>query len=404
MDERMKKAILLVSLLFLAGCATTQSAIKNNASFSKYKKVYLAEFDNDPRHVLPKARKHLGNLGFEVVMAGEDAPFWGTQGTGFIISADGYLLTSAHVLGAKKEATAWLNGKRYEAELVSIGVEPESQQDKKQQKPRHITDALNASVNSKQNRSIQEELNDRDIALLKIKASGETFIPVSFAAAPRYAMGQDVYTIGFPLTNILGIKPRLNKGLISSTVGIKDHPHFVQISAEIQPGNSGGPLLNDEGQVVGMVQMTLDPSRVYSQTGATPQNVNFALKSHALRDFLQENGDTAKLVFREGEVVPFENAQNSIVQIQGGIVPEGFREEPKLVCNIQYSYIWDMWFRFQLLDVTFYDMDTQETLLRAGQYGDNPLSTEDATLENVFKDVKLKMGIRGTRDVMREAR
>jgi len=54
--------------------------------------------------------------------------------------------------------------------------------------------------------------------------------------------------------------------------------------------------------------------------------------------------------------------------------------------------IWDMFYRFNLLDVVLYDVDTQEVLLRAGQYGDNPLKTENMTLDDVFKDIKLKMG------------
>ena len=206
-------------------------------------------------------------------------------------------------------------------------------------------------------------------------------------------MGQDVYTMGFPLSHILGDAPRLNKGLISSPVGMRDNPDFVQMSAEIQPGNSGGPLLNARGQVVGMVQMTLNPMSVLAQTGdALPQNVNFAVKSQKLREFLTRAADQAKVTMREGDAVPFDTIQHSIVKIYSGIVPEGFKEEPKLMCVARYVYLWDMWYRFQVLDIMLYDLDTEEALLRAGQYGDNPLSTENTTLDNVFKEIRSKLG------------
>ncbi len=375
------------------GCATTQSAVKKDATFTAYEQVYLAAFEDDPRHVQDKVVRYLEDLGFTVIRADEDHPIWGSQGTGFIVSEDGYVLTAAHVIGTKKEATVWLDGKRYEADLISMGVDPAQYEKIKQDKqtPKRVKEVLEASVNSKDNRSIMSELDDKDIALLKIRNTEDVFAPVSFGEDVKYAMGQDVFTIGFPLSYILGVKPRLNKGLISSTVGIKDHPNFVQISVEVQPGNSGGPLLNDEGQVVGMVQMSLDTGSVYSKTGQTPQNVNFAVKSQSLLDYLNES-DSGIPDIVLGKTIPFEEVQQSVVQIQAGLVPEGFRQETKLVCQINYSYFWDLWFRFNFVDVIFYDMDTNEVLLRAGQYGDNTFTTEDKTLDRIFKDIKTQMG------------
>lgn len=363
--------------------------------FSKYQNVYLINFAEDPRQVLPKVRERLEKLGFTVILTKEDEPVGGYQGTGFIISSDGYILTSAHVLGKQKTATVWLNGKRYEADLIykEEDAAEDDEQTKKMKKSHNRQEAMSASLNSKDNRSITEELNQKDMALIKIKSPDQVFMPVSFAIDPAYSMGQDVYTIGFPLSNILGDKPRLNKGLISSPVGMKDNPNFVQMSAEIQPGNSGGPLLNEKGQVLAMVQMTLNPLSVLSRTGnALPQNVNFAVKTTLIREFLKNAADKAKVTLRQGELVPFEALQDSIVKIHSGIVPEGFKEEPKLICAVKYVYIWDMWYRFQVLDIVLYDLDTEEALLQAGQYGDSPFSTEDKTLDQVFKEIRAKMG------------
>lgn len=177
----------------------------------------------------------------------------------------------------------------------------------------HLNEALERSVNSLENRSIESDLHDRDIALLKIRNTDDLFNEVSFVKEPDYAMGHDVYTIGFPLSYILGVKPRLNRGLISSTAGVKDNPNFLQVSAEIQPGNSGGPLLNEKGQVVGMIAMTLDSQTILNQTGTTPQNVNFALKSSALLSYLDGLENVELPDIRLGEEVPFESVQQSVV-------------------------------------------------------------------------------------------
>lgn len=384
-------------VLFLAasltGCASTHSAIKENTSFAKYKKVYLLNFEEDPRKVLPIVQVRLAAMGFEVILTEEDEPIGGMQGTGFVVSPDGYVLTSAHVLNDKKEATLWLDGKRYEADVVFTDHKDEPKKDKKSNENKNIDQQISETLNSKDNKSIFEDLEERDIALLKIRTTEANFVPLNFAKDPEFKMGQDVFTIGFPLSDILGNKPRLNKGLISSTVGMKDNPNFVQMSVETQPGNSGGPLLDDKGRVVGIVQMTLNPMSVLKQTGNNlPQNVNFAVKSSLIREFLTAAGDKAKFVLKENEVMPFDVVQSSIAQVYSGIVPEGFREEPKLACAVYYTYFWDMWYRFTRFEVIFRDPDTQETLLQAGQYGDNPFSTEGKTIDKVFKDIKTKMG------------
>lgn len=376
----------------LTGCATTHSAIKENASFGKYKKIYLLNFEDDPRKVLPMVQSRLAGLGFEVILTEEDEPIGGVQGSGFIVSSDGYVLTSAHVLRDKKEATLWLDNKRYEADVVFTDYKKEPKKDKKSKEIKNIDEQISENLNSKDNQSIFENLDERDIALLKIRATQANFVPLIFAKDPEFKMGQDVFTMGFPLSDILGNRPRLNKGLISSTVGMKDNPNFVQMSVETQPGNSGGPLLDDKGRVVGIVQMTLNPMSVLQQTGSNlPQNVNFAVKSSLILEFLTAVGDKAKFALKENTAMPFDQVQSSIVQIHSGIVPEGFREEPKLVCVVYYTYLWDMWYRFAKFEVIFRDLDTQETLLQAGQYGDNPFSSEGKTIDQVFKDIKAKM-------------
>lgn len=375
------------------GCAATHVVVKNDSSFSKYKKIYLLGFKNDPRKILPKMQQYLQNMGFQVVVTEEDKPLGGYQGTGFIISSDGYILTSAHIFDKEtKQATLWLSDKRYEADVVYIEKDMEEDDDDKE-KPKNIKDAMQASLNSEANKSIFEATDRKNLGLLKIRSLNETLKPLIISGSDEYQMGQEVYTIGFPLSFILGDNARLNKGFISSTVGIKDNPDFVQISVEIQPGNSGGPLLNNKGEVIGIIEMTLNPMKVLAETGdSLPQNVNFAIKNNIIRKFLDRYPDKAHLKLQQGEQISFNDAQNSVVRIHSGIITEDFKKNPKLVCSVSYSSFWDMWHRFNYLDITFYDFDTQEILLRAGQYGDNAFSTENSTLNRAFREIKEKIG------------
>src|SRR5439155_17880452 len=92
---------------------------------------------------------------------------------------------------------------------------------------------------------------------------------------------------GFPNTNRQGTEPRLTKGEISSMSGIQDDPRHFQISTPVQPGNSGGPLVDLSGNVVGMVTSRLADAATLQASGSLPQNVNYALKSSCIVAFLE---------------------------------------------------------------------------------------------------------------------
>lgn len=386
----LKYLCFLLVLILVSGCASTKIAVKDNAAFGKYKKIYLVNLKEDPRKVIPKVAKHLENIGFKVVMSPYDEPVGGTQGSGFVISDDGYVLASAHVLNKKDKATLWINGKRYEADLVYKEERETYEPDDKTKKS--IEEAMQSSLDSKGNRSIYELLEEKDLALLKIESSGQKFRSLVFARTPSYKMGEEIYTIGFPMSNVLGDSSRLNKGFISSTVGLKDSPDYLQISAEIQPGNSGSPLLNSNGQVIGLIQMTLSTQNAMVNSGGVlPQNVNFALKGEKIKEFIKKCPCKNKINIQEGATMDFDNVRQSIAQVRSGIIPVGFKDEPKLVCGVSYLSFWDMWHRFQYLDIIFFDLDTEEVLLRAGQYGDNPFSSEDKTLNKAFAEIKSKI-------------
>jgi S1-C subfamily serine protease len=180
-----------------------------------------------------------------------------STGTGFFVSSDGYILTAAHVAnGCKTLATS-------DGLLRVIDVEP-----------------------------------DIDLALLKFDAAISTAVnsqgrvifeakPLAFATIrngnPR--LGESVVAFGFPLQGILSPKGNVSTGTLSALEGL-GNDRVYQISAPVQPGNSGGPLLDSAGNLIGVVVAKLDALKIASATGDIPENVNFAVSLPTVRDFL----------------------------------------------------------------------------------------------------------------------
>lgn len=357
-------AAVMVGWIVFLGCATPQAALNpdvNTEDIQKYKIVYLLvpdTEDQDPRKVYPRVAERLEKMGFTVNTVSKENPIKGAQGTGFVISENGYILTCEHIFADEQKASVWLKGNRYLADVVKVDKE-------------------------------------HDLALLKIDETQDfSSKPLTFSTDPAYQMGQSVYTIGFPLSQILGNSPRLTRGFVSSTVGLKDDPNFLQISVEIQPGNSGSPLLDENGTVLGIIQGTLNAMSVLARTGGSlPQNVNFAAKNKIIQDFLMaDRKSSAETPIRP---IPstagsrgFDEVLDSVVQIRAGDVSEAFLQQPKLFCNVIYQSFWDFWYRFRVFHIEFYDMESGELLLKAGQYGDNALSTENKVLDKTFEQIQ----------------
>ncbi len=127
----------------------------------------------------------------------------------------------------------------------------------------------------------------RDLALLSVPVSFGP--PLTFRSTPEVRRGDTVVTYGFPLFGLLSKGPTLTTGDVSALSGLRDNQLNYQISAPVQPGNSGGPLLDSSGNVVGIVVAKLNAARIAEITdGDIPQNVNFAVKAGPVLDFLRE--------------------------------------------------------------------------------------------------------------------
>ena len=129
----------------------------------------------------------------------------------------------------------------------------------------------------------------RDLALMTVAASVGP--PLTFRDSPPVERGESVVTYGFPLTGLLSSDPSLTTGTVNALAGLRDNPMNLQIQAPVNPGNSGGPLLDGQANVIGVVVSKLNAMRTAEMTGGDiPQNVNFAVKGTEALAFLRANG------------------------------------------------------------------------------------------------------------------
>jgi S1-C subfamily serine protease len=134
-------------------------------------------------------------------------------------------------------------------------------------------------------------------------------------------LGESVFTVGFPNPGVQGMQVKVTRGEISSLAGAQDNPGQYQISVPVQPGNSGGAVVDEYGNVTGIVAARLSDQAALATSGMLAQEVNYAIKSSCINVFLEQTSDlTSKLKPPH----PFENrrfedvvqeAQNSVVLV-----------------------------------------------------------------------------------------
>ena len=101
---------------------------------------------------------------------------------------------------------------------------------------------------------------------------------------------QDIYVAGYPFGRRISTGVKVTKGIISSLTGIGNNFSRMQIDAAIQPGNSGGPILDDKGNVVGVAVAKLDIKKILKNFGVIPEDTNFGIKTNVVRNILESSG------------------------------------------------------------------------------------------------------------------
>ena len=141
--------------------------------------------------------------------------------------------------------------------------------------------------NAVHNATLRASDTQRDLALLTVDKRFTSVARVRSDAAPK--LGEAITVVGYPLVNVLGSNPTVGFGHVSSTTGIRNNPAQMQISVPIQRGNSGGPVFDQAGNVIGVVVSKLDALKMAAAAGDLPQNVNFAIRGEVMRAFLENN-------------------------------------------------------------------------------------------------------------------
>ncbi len=196
------------------------------------------------------------------------------SGSGFFVTDGGYFLTNYHVVEGANDIQLSTSDGIKKAKVVQIDP-------------------------------------DVDLALLKVEHGNYRAIPFSKSAA---SLGDDIFTIGFPMPDVQGFSPKMTKGVISSMNGQQDDDKEYQIDASIQPGNSGGPLVNKQGEVVGVIVASLNADYIAEKKGVIPQNVNYAIKRKHVMDFLSKVPDCLLSLKTPNKPVSANTTPQSIVE------------------------------------------------------------------------------------------
>lgn len=172
-------------------------------------------------------------------------------GTSFFVSRQGHALTNNHVAGACNRIVLRILGQEpMEATVLATDVE-------------------------------------RDLALLKVSQEPPAWAKFREGRAVR--QGDEVVVYGFPIPQFVSAQGNLTAGLVTALSGGADL-NYIQVSAQAGPGNSGGPVMDRAGNVVGVLSGGLDSQKVAAEAGGyIPQNMNFAVRGSIARIFLDNN-------------------------------------------------------------------------------------------------------------------
>ena len=172
------------------------------------------------------------------------------SGSAFSVSFDGYLVTNNHVIEGCENVRVHSEGRVIDAAVIS-------------RDPGNDLAVIKA--------------NFRPAAVFALRESNPQLM-------------QEIYVAGFPFGQNLSSSVKVTKGIVSSLTGLGNNFSNIQIDAAIQPGNSGGPIFDDNGNVLGVAVSSLDIKFALENFDAIPQNTNFGIKANIVSNLLSSNG------------------------------------------------------------------------------------------------------------------
>lgn len=241
------------------------------------------------------------------------------------------MVTNAHVVSDDSDITFIKNGKDYKATVL-----------------------------------FKNEQND--IAILKTEKFDEPYF--SLANNEEYTISDTIYVLGYPLIDILGSEIKVTNGIINSKSGIEGDSNQMQISAQIQPGNSGGPVINRDFQVVGVASSKLSDAYTLVVKHIVAQNVNFAINSDVVNLLSSEY---IKPEDNPNYVKTMSDATSATVLILTS--KEKYSNAKTYYIEFSYNYKWDViHYTASHMEMKCIDIETDETI---ASYSKNYFSVSD---------------------------
>ena len=171
------------------------------------------------------------------------------SGTGFYVSQSGHIITNNHVIDGCMVVRANAKGKEVDADILATDIK-------------------------------------NDLAILKVKHKPEYVFPI--AKSNPYEL-QEIIVAGYPFGNLVSSTIKFTKGIVSSISGLGNDYSQIQIDAALQPGNSGGPIVDNKGNAVAVAVAKLDLKEIIKNYGVVPEDTNFGIKASAVRNLLRGN-------------------------------------------------------------------------------------------------------------------
>ena len=171
------------------------------------------------------------------------------SGTGFYVSEDGHIITNHHVVDGCRDMKVHFQGKVFETVKIADDKRNDLALLKVSQKPKHV------------------------FALSK-----ESPYPL-----------QEIVVAGYPFGDKVSSTLKFTQGIVSSIAGLGNNYSQIQIDAALQPGNSGGPIIDENGNVVGVAVAKLSLKKILKDYGVIPENTNFGIKSSAVKNLMEGN-------------------------------------------------------------------------------------------------------------------
>ncbi|MFL2800504.1 MAG: trypsin-like peptidase domain-containing protein [Paracoccaceae bacterium] len=229
----------------------TVAQLCSNATTEKNKKK-VWDTSNSAQPFVEEAKKNGVTCGVETppVKANKQKDtFKVASGSGFYVSKEGHVVTNHHVIDGCRNVKIFAKGNLIDTNVIA-----------------------------------SDELND--LALLKASVNPPYVFPVS-SETPFGT--QEIVVAGYPFGNKLSSSIKFTKGIVSSLTGVGDNYSEIQIDAALQPGNSGGPIIDEYGNVIAVAVAKLDVVKIVEDFGTLPENTNFGIKASTLMSLLKSH-------------------------------------------------------------------------------------------------------------------